>query len=124
MKRKKNNLTVKGFVGWSLTFTKQIILLTTIIFFTMTIYDATMITIAIFKIGNFSYLDTFITELNETFRVVVGVNICGKVLENIFHYNSGGIFGESVHPDDIQFNIDKDADNDSEEEFEEESEEN
>lgn len=99
MPKKKKQFNEKSFRKWTLTFTKSTILLITVIWAVMTLYDAIMITTAIFQIGNFSYLDTFITELNETFRIIVGVNLVSKTIENVFRYNT--FSGKSLHPADI-----------------------
>ena len=87
---------VKDLFKWSLTFTKKVITLVTIIWALQTVFSAIMICYAISTIGDFSYLDTFITDSGETFRLIVGVNIVSKTVENVFKYNDGGIFGNSV----------------------------
>ena len=49
-----------------------------------------VIVVAIKETGQFSYLDTLISETNETFRIVVGANIVKAGVENIFKYNDFG----------------------------------
>jgi hypothetical protein len=90
------------YVAWSLTFTKKVVLLVTLLWFLQLIYSAVMICLAIDMYGNFSYLDTFITDNGETFRLIVGANIVSKTIENVFKYNEGGIFGKSISQDGIQ----------------------
>jgi hypothetical protein len=60
-----------------------------------------MICLAIDMYGNFSYLDTFITDNGETFRLIVGANIVSKTIENVFKYNEGGIFGKSIQHEEF-----------------------
>ena len=45
---------------------------------------------AINKTGNFSYLDTFISENHTTFRDIVGIALIKFCIENIFKYNNFG----------------------------------
>ena len=90
----KNNL--KNMFKWSLTFTKKVVTLVTILWSLQLIYSAVLIWYAIQSQGNFSYLDTFITDNGDTFRLLVGVNIVSKTIENLFKYNEGGIFGSSL----------------------------
>lgn len=87
------------YILWSLTFTKKVVLLVTFLWFLQLIYSAVMIYLAIDTYGNFSYLDTFISDNGETFRLIVGANIVSKTIENVFKYNNGGIFGESITPE-------------------------
>lgn len=88
--------TLKDFMSWSLTFTKKLVLACTAVWICSTLYSAIVIMYAISSVGDFSYLDTFISESSETFRVVVGANLITKTIENVFHYNNGGIFGTSI----------------------------
>ena len=100
MKLTKKNPTIKQTLKktfkWSLTFTKRVIVLVTAIWFVQLIYSAIMILYAVKTCGDFSYLDTFITDNGESFRLIVGTNIISKTIENVFKYNEGGIFGKSV----------------------------
>jgi len=94
------NTKSRKFLLWSLTFTKRVILLVTFLWSLQLIYSAIMIGYAVTTQGNFSYLDTFMTDNGETFRLIVGVNIVSKTIENVFKYNEGGIFGTSIKPDE------------------------
>lgn len=87
---------LKQMFKWSLTFTKKVITLVTILWAIQLIYSAILIWFAVQTQGNFSYLDTFITDNGESFRFIVGTNIVSKTIENVFKYNDGGIFGHSV----------------------------
>ena len=94
MKTMKDNL--KKMFKWSLTFTKKVVTLVTILWTIQLIFSAILIWYAVQTQGNFSYLDTFISDNGETFRLLVGVNIVSKTIENVFKYNEGGIFGTSI----------------------------
>lgn len=87
---------VKDFIKWSVTFTRKVITLVTVLWFTQEIFSAVMIWYAVRTQGNFSYLDTFISDNGETFRIVVGAYLLSKTIENVFKYNEGGIFGKSI----------------------------
>lgn len=90
---------LKDIMKWSLTFTKKVITFVTIIWFLQLVFSAVMICYAVILQGNFSYLDTFINDNGETFRLLVGTNIVSKTIENVFKYNEGGIFGKSITPE-------------------------
>ena len=85
---------------WSLSFTKKVIVIVTILWIIQLTYSAIMILYAVKMQGNFSYLDTFISDNGETFRLIVGTNIVSKTIENVFKYNEGGLFGKSVTRDE------------------------
>lgn len=87
---------IKDSFRWSLTFTKKVVVIVTILWAIQLFYSAIMIWYAVNTQGDFSYLDSFITDNGETFRLIVGTNIISKTVENIFKYNEGGIFGKSV----------------------------
>lgn len=94
--KKKKKFGVTEFLNWSLTFTKKLILICTALWAIYSTYAAIIILVAILRINDFSYLDTFITDNGETFRLIVGTNIISKTIENVFKYNEGGIFGQSL----------------------------
>lgn len=97
---------MKQFVKWSMTFTKKVITLITIVWFIQLIFSAIMIWYAVKTEGNFSFLDTFITDNGESFRLLVGVNIVSKTIENVFKYNEGGIFGTSIPTETLEYSSD------------------
>ena len=101
-KRKSLKTQMRETFRWSLSFTKKVILLVTIMWSVQLIYSAIMILYAVRIQGDFSYLDSFINDNGETFRMIVGVNIVSKTIENVFKYNEGGIFGKSVITDDSE----------------------
>lgn len=87
---------MKSFSKWSLTFTKRVVIVVTIMWFLQLVYSAAMILYAVHTYGDFSYLDSFILDNGETFRLIVGAGIVTKTIENVFKYNNGGIFGTSL----------------------------
>lgn len=93
---------LKDMFTWSLTFTKKVIILVTLAWILQLVYSAVMISYAVTTCGDFSYLDTFITDNGESFRLIVGVNIVSKTIENVFKYNEGGIFGKSISTEETE----------------------
>ena len=91
-----NKKQIKNMLAWSLSFTKKVIILVTITWVIQMTYSAILIFYAVKTQGDFSFLDTFISDNGESFRLIVGVNIVSKTIENIFKYNEGGIFGKKV----------------------------
>ena len=92
----------KNYILWALTFTKKVIVLVTITWFLQIIFSAILIWYSIESTGNFSYLDTFISDNGETFRLIVGAYTVSKTVENVFKYNEGGVFGTKVRPEETQ----------------------
>ena len=91
-----NKKQIKNMLAWSLSFTKKVIVLVTLTWVIQMTYSAILIFYAVKTQGDFSFLDTFISDNGESFRLIVGVNIVSKTIENIFKYNEGGIFGKKV----------------------------
>ena len=89
MKKRFNKSEV---VVWSWEFTKIVITSISVVWVLGTIFSAIMVAYAIHTTGQFSFLDTFITENSTTFRDVVGVNLIKSCIENVFKYND--IFGK------------------------------
>lgn len=87
---------LKDLSKWSLSFTKRVIVTVTILWIIQLVYSMIIIWYAVKTQGNFSYLDSFIADNGETFRLIVGTNIVSKTVENIFKYNEGGILGKSL----------------------------
>lgn len=96
---------LKDSLKWSLTFTKKVVVLVTILWLIQLIYSGFMILYAVRMCGDFSYLDSFIADNGETFRLIVGTNIVSKTIENVFKYNEGGIFGKSVTPEETENDV-------------------
>lgn len=71
-----------------LHYTETIFLWLTVCYFVWQFISAALILDAIKETMQFSYLDTFITETNETFRNIAGVVILKFLVENVFKYNS------------------------------------
>ena len=75
---------------WMWEHTKMIVNCLSVLYVLNWLYSLIVIVIAIKETGQFSYLDTLISETNETFRIVVGANIVKAGVENIFKYNDFG----------------------------------
>lgn len=84
------------FKDWAEKFSIKAFRLITIIWGAQMIYAAGMIVFSVFRTGEFLYLDTFIVEINETFRKSVVAILLTRTVGNIFEFNNGGIFGESI----------------------------
>ena len=65
----------KAAVLWMWEHTKMIVNCLSVLYVLNWLYSLIVIVIAIKETGQFSYLDTLISETNETFRIVVGANI-------------------------------------------------
>ena len=70
-----------GFFTWVQTFTKKIVTITFFLFVIFQLFELLMILLQYTR-GDLMYLDTFITETNETFRVVIGGYIIKAACEN------------------------------------------
>lgn len=71
----------KKFLNWVQTFTKKIVTITFILFVVLQLFNLYLIYME-YKSGELMYLDTLITESNETFRVVIGGYIVKAACEN------------------------------------------
>ena len=85
--KNKSNNSLSSATKWAWEFTKGLITTITILYFICTAVEIALIVLAIYQTGTFSYLDTFITEINTTFRDIVCVNLVKCIIENVFKYN-------------------------------------
>lgn len=85
--KRKEKFTPRNAIKWSWEFTKIVVTVISIMWVFSTLYSAIMVGVAIHTTGQFSFLDTFITENSTTFRDIVGMNIGKACIENIFKYN-------------------------------------
>lgn len=100
--KSKKPVTPKSFISWNLTFTQFIMKLVTQLWSIGMIYAAVLICFAIYKVDNFSFLDTYITEICSVFKASV-ISICLKsTVENVFRYND--IFGKRQEYRDYNLN--------------------
>lgn len=83
---KKSN----SFLSWMMEFSKKIIFYTFLIYIIIHIFIIVMTAIDYFKSGNMQCLDTLISEVNQTFRDVIGGYIIKAAVENVSKY-SGNI---------------------------------
>ena len=93
-KNRKRKQSLKNALSWSWEFTKLIVTMLTIVYFLIMIYCGVVIWMGMYKLAVTTYLDTFITEINETFRLIVGANVIKAGVENVFKYNDFGGKGE------------------------------
>lgn len=93
-KNRKRKQSLKNALSWSWEFTKLIVTILTIVYFLIMIYCGVVIWMGMYKLAITTYLDTFITEINETFRLIVGANVIKAGVENVFKYNDFGGKGE------------------------------
>lgn len=85
----ENNLNNSNkFFTWVQTFTKKIVTVTFFMFVLLQVFDLILIYME-YRNGQLMYLDTFITESNETFRVVIGGYIVKAACENTVKIISG-----------------------------------
>lgn len=93
-KSRKRKQSLKNALSWSWEFTKLIVTILTIVYFLIMVYCGVVIWMGMYKLAITTYLDTFITEINETFRLIVGTNVIKAGVENVFKYNDFGGKGE------------------------------
>lgn len=93
-KNRKRKQSLKNALSWSWEFTKLIVTILTIVYFLIMVYCGVVIWMGMYKLAVTTYLDTFITEINETFRLIVGANVIKAGVENVFKYNDFGGKGE------------------------------
>lgn len=100
---KKSKKSVKNALSWTWEFTKKVVMLLSVLYILNWIYSAIIIAVAIYNTDTFCYLDTLITETNETFRIVVGANVIKSCIENVFKYNDIG--GKAKQPQEESVEI-------------------
>lgn len=94
MKSHKKKSGVKDALRWTWEHTKLIVNILYILYIVNWIFSAVVIVVAIIRTSQFSYLDTLITETNETFRQIVGLTVVKSGVENVFKYNDFGGKGQ------------------------------
>ena len=90
MRKRRVKKKKKAAILWMWEHTKMIVNCLSVLYVLNWLYSLVVIVVAIKETGQFSYLDTLISETNETFRIVVGANIVKAGVENIFKYNDFG----------------------------------
>ena len=88
-------MSKKQFKTWAVGFTAAALKLITGAWIATTAFSAVAMIIAIYVTGQFSYLDTFISETNLTFRASVVTLLITRTVGNVFQYNDGAVFGTS-----------------------------
>lgn len=87
----ENNLTNKSlsFFNWVQEFSKKIVSITFGIFVIINLYVLIIITVSYFQTGDLQYIETLITEANQTFRDVIGGYIIKAATENAIKIAGG-----------------------------------
>lgn len=88
------------FRKWAVGFTATVLKLITLIWGGCMVFAAVVITIALFRTGEFSYLDTYIQYVCGCFTAAVITGLITRVIGNVFEFNDGGIFGFSRKEND------------------------
>lgn len=100
----KNIWTAKKFQSWSIGFTASVLKLITILWGACMIYAAIIMTLALYRTGEFSYLDTYITKVCDCFMAAVVTGLITRVVGNVFQFNNGPVFGTSITTKEEQNN--------------------
>lgn len=87
---KKANKINQSIFRRFLHYSETIFLWLTIFYFSSQVVSILLILYAIYQTNTFSYLDTFISETNNTFRSIAGIIIIKFLVENVFKYNDFG----------------------------------
>lgn len=87
--------TQKQFKKWAVGFTATVLRLITALWGLCMVYAAVIMTLALYRTGEFSYLDTYITKVCDCFMAAVVTGLITRVVGNVFQYNDGSIFGFS-----------------------------
>lgn len=95
-KKKDEPTTKKKFQSWAIGFTATVLKLITVIWGGCMVFAAVAILLALYRTGEFSYLDTYIIKVCECFTAAVITGLVTRVIGNVFQYNDGGIFGTSI----------------------------
>ena len=90
----------KEFQRWATGFTANVLRLITAIWGFCMVFAAVVITLALYRTGGFSYLDTFINRVCDCFMAAVVTGLITRVIGNVFEFNNGGIFGVSRKEED------------------------
>lgn len=78
-----------GFMSWIQEFTKKIVSITFIIFILSNVFYLVMLLAQFSTSASITYIDTFITEMHQTFRDVIGGYIVKAAAENVIKIGGG-----------------------------------
>lgn len=78
-----NNSPANSMLTWLWEFSKKVVVAVTVVFIIAFMYSMYLIYVAINSAGDATALTTLITEINETFRVVVGGYLIKAAMENV-----------------------------------------
>ena len=83
---KEKNIAIRNsfkLMTWNVSFTKNVVQLAFILFLIGNIFIAVMISINFWTIGNLEFFDTYITEMFDMFKNVIGAYILKSTAENV-----------------------------------------
>ena len=94
-------MTNDKFKRWSLSFTMKVLTLLTIFWFIFMIYSGFLMIFAIWRTGEFSFLDTYITKICDCFMAGVITGLITRTVGNVFEFNDGSFMGKSIRDTEV-----------------------
>ena len=104
------------FKNWSKGFTIKVLTLLSAFWFIFMCYSGFLMIYAIYKTGEFSFLDTYINRICDCFMAGVITGLITRTVGNVFEFNDGSFMGVSNGgnstdtPPDITPELDEDDD--------------
>ena len=96
-------MTKDKFKSWSLSFTMHVLTLLTVFWFIFMVYSGILIWYTIYKTGEFSFLDTYISRICDCFMAGVITGLITRTIGNVFEFNDGSFMGVShKRPDEAE----------------------
>lgn len=83
------------FKNWSKGFTIKVLTLLSIFWFIFMCYSGFLMIYAIYKTGEFSFLDTYINRICDCFMAGVITGLITRTVGNVFEFNDGSFMGTS-----------------------------
>lgn len=83
---KEKNIAIRNsfkLMTWNVSFTKNVVQLAFILFLLGNIFIAVMISINFWTVGNLEFFDTYISEMFDMFKNVIGAYILKSTAENV-----------------------------------------
>ena len=83
---KEKNIAIRNsfkLMTWNVSFTKNVVQLAFILFLIGNIFIAVMISINFWTVGNLEFFDTYISEMFDMFKNVIGAYILKSTAENV-----------------------------------------
>lgn len=83
------------FKNWSKGFTIKVLTLLSVFWFIFMCYSGFLMIYAIYKTGEFSFLDTYINRICDCFMAGVITGLITRTIGNVFEFNDGSFMGVS-----------------------------